>query len=288
MRNNLIKNILCIFAGGLLIASCQKMERPKLGDYPKDTTFVDGPQKFYAAFDGNNIDSVLATSGTDNNVTYVDGITGKAMQADASGYITYKSVNNFVNATSFTIAFWMKKDGPNAAGSGSAFAFGLATTADIWTAQDMFLEFEDAGNPSTKDSAAAKFYVNDQWFEFTNANIDGVNYYRRLPKILDGQWHQLAFVFDGTTSMLTTYIDGAAYTNLPDGFGKFNNNGGKVNFSKVAGLVVGGPGMYPLGKTPTSIGQSWMGNFNGGFDQFRMYGEVLSAAQINYLYTMKQ
>jgi hypothetical protein len=148
----------------------------------------------------------------------------------------------------------------------------------------MFLEFEDAGNPSSADSAACKFYVNDQWFEFTKTStID-----KRLPKVLDGQWHQLAFVFDSTTSTLTTYVDGAAHTALPDGFGKFTNNGGKIDFSQIAGIVVGGPGMYALGKTPSDIGQTWMGNFNGAIDQFRLYGVALSASDVAALYNNKQ
>jgi hypothetical protein len=149
---------------------------------------------------------------------------------------------------------------------------------------DMFLEFEDAGNPSSKDSAAAKFYLDDQWFEFVKtSDID-----KRMPKVLDGQWHHLAFVFDSASSTLTTYIDGAAATNLPEGFGKFNNNGGKLDFASAAGIVVGGPGMYALGKTPDDIGQTWMGNFNGAIDQFRLYGVALSAADVAALYTNKE
>ncbi|HEX2608330.1 MAG TPA: LamG domain-containing protein [Flavisolibacter sp.] len=275
-NNNITRKVLAIAVFGLAVTGCQKMDRPQLGDYAKDANPPGGPLKFFTAFDGTNVDSTRANFGVNNNVTFVDGITGKAASFGDKGYISYAKANDFKTATSFTVAFWLKKNGPNPAGKGTAFAFGLGTTTDIWTRQDMFLLFEDAGNPSSTDSAAAKFYLNDQWFEFIKE--------KRLPKVLNGQWHHLAFSFDQGTSILTTYIDGTAYTNLPAGFGKFTNNGGKVNLSNSTGIVVGGPGHYAIGKTP----DDWMGTFGGQIDQFRLYGTALSAAEINSLYTNKK
>lgn len=269
---------------GLLLNSCQKMSQPPFGDYPVDANPPGGPLKFYTAFDGVNVDSIRANFGSPTNVTYVTGVSGSAMQAGADGYMVYPSANDFNKSTSFTLSFWIQKDGPNTAGSGTAFAFGLATSKDIWTNMDMFLEFEDAGNPSTADSAAAKFYVDDQWFEFTKTStID-----KRMPKVLDGQWHQIAFVFDSASSTITPYIDGAVMTNLPDGFGNFTNNSGKLDFASSAGIVIGGVGVYALGKTPDDIGQSWMGNFNGAIDQFRLYGTALTADEVKSLYDNKE
>ena len=157
------------------------------------------------------------------------------MNGSSTGHVVYPSANDFNQSESFTISFWMKKAGPNPAGAGTAFAFGLATSTDIWTAQNIFLLFEDGGQ-STADSAAAKFYLMDQWFEFINTStLD-----RRIPHILNGDWHHLVFVYDATTSTVTTYVDGSVPTNLPDGFGKFTNNGGVANISTTTGLVVGG------------------------------------------------
>lgn len=275
-----MKKLLILGSFLLVLGACQKMDRPPLGDFARDTNPPGGPLKFYAAFDGRSLDSIRAVFGADNNVTFVDGISGKAVNAPANGYVVFPSTNDFNKSTDFTVAFWMKKAGPNPAGGGTSFAFGLGTNTDIWTRQDMFLLFEDAGNPSSADLAAAKFYMNDQWFEFIRTNTED----RRIPKVLDGQWHHLAFVFDQNTSTLTTYVDGAALTNLPPDFGKFNNNGGKVNFSRAGGVVVGGPGHYAVGKTP----DGWMGNFNGQIDQFRMYGQALSAQAVQALFSGKQ
>jgi hypothetical protein len=274
--HKIAKSALFILAVSITMIACQKMERPALGDFPKDTNPPGGPLKFFTAFEGGNVDSIRANFGVATNVTYVDGVSGKAMSAGKDGYMVYPSANDFKANSSFTVAFWLKKAGPNPAGSGTSFAFGFATTTDIWTRQDMFLEFEDAGNPSSADLAAAKFYLNDQWFEFVGD--------KRIPNVLNGQWHQMAFTFDQATSTLTTYVDGAALTYLPTGFGKFNNNGGQVNFSKLAGLVIGGAGHYAVGKKP----DDWMGNFNGQIDQFRLYGTALSAAEVAELFTAKK
>jgi hypothetical protein len=281
--SKIIKYACLTLAVGLVIASCQKMERPPLTNLILDPPPPPyNPVKTFFAFENNAGDSGEAKTPTiPTNITYVTGITGMAASFGTDGYITEKTISDSITKFSnFTVAFWLKKDGPNAKGAGSAFAFGLATAKDIWTDMELFLEFEDAGNPSSADSAAAKFYLNDQWFEFTKTTAAD----KRLPKLLDNQWHHLAFVFDSASSMLTTYIDGAAYTNLPENFGKFTNNSGKIDFTKAVGLVVGGPGHYANNKTP----DTWMGNFNGALDQFRIYATALSASEVNTLYTSKQ
>lgn len=266
-----------VMAIALIGTGCQKMDRPALGDYPKDTNPPGGPLKFFAAYENTTVDSIRANFGSETKVTYVDGISGKAMSAGSDGYIVYPSANDFKKSTSFTVAFWMKKNGPNPAGAGTSFVFGLGTTKDIWTRMDMFLEFEDAGNPSAPDLAAAKFYLRDQWFEFVGT--------KRIPNVLNNQWHHIAFSFDASNSTLKTYIDGAELTaNLPAGFGKFNNDGGIPDFSQSAGMVVGGPGHFAVGKTP----DSWMGNFGGAVDQFRLYGTALSATEVKALFDSKK
>lgn len=267
------RSVLLALAIALAAVGCQKEKRPVLGDYPKDTNPPGGPLKFYAAYENTNVDSIRANFGTDNNITYVPGISGQGFQGGTDGYIVYPSANDFKKSTSFTVSFWMKKNGPNPAGAGTSFAFGLATTKDIWTRMDMFLEFEDAGNPSTADLASAKFYLRDQWFEYVQGN--------RLPNVLNNQWHHLVFSFDATTSMLKFYIDAVEFTAVS---GKFNNDGGIPDFSQSAGIVVGGPGHFAVGKTP----DDWMGNFKGDIDQFRLYGEALSAAQVTELFNSKK
>ncbi len=286
INNKIIRNALLIAALGVTFGACNKISHPALGNYPKDTNPPGGPLKFYASFDGttkdpqmNGVDSIRANFPLVNTSAIIDGISGKGYGGSETAMAQYGSANDFINSTSFTISFWLKKT-PQAKDKGTNFAFALNAKDYSWTNLKMFLEFEDAGNPSTVDSAACKFYLLDQWFEFTAA--------KRIPKLLNGEWHSVVFTYDETTSLLTPYIDGIIPTNLPVGFGNVTNNGaprGKADFmsgATVSGLTIGGAGDI------ANKANSWMGYFDGQLDQFRMYSTVLSAAQISALVASKQ
>jgi hypothetical protein len=277
-----MKNIISFSSVALLTillgSSCQKMERPQLAaNYPKDTNPPGGPLKFYTAYDGGDVDSIRANFGNKvGDATFVDGgISGKALNTGNNGYVKYGASNDFKASKSFAISFWMKKNGPNAAGVGTAFAFGLASSFDIWHKHDIFMLIEDAGQ-STATDAAAKFHIRDQWFEFVGTKL--------MRNVLNNQWHHIVFSYSDATKTLTTYVDGAVPTNLPAGFGTYTSNGGNIDLSKTTGLVVGGPGHYAIGATP----DAWMGTFKGQLDQFRLYGESLTAAEVTALYTGKK
>jgi hypothetical protein len=284
LLNKITRNAMLIAILVLAIGACKKLDRPALGDYPKDANPPGGPLKFFVAFDGtttdplmNGVDSIRANFPSSNTAASVDGVSGKGYKGSETVFTQYASANDFIKSSSFTISFWVKKT-PQAAGKGTNFAFALNSKGYSWTNLKMFLEFEDAGNPSTTDSASAKFYLLDQWFEFTGT--------KRMKNVLNGSWHHLAFTYNEATSVLTPYIDGAVPTNLPAGFGNVTNGAnarGKLDFgTDVTGLTVGGAG------TVAKDANGWMGNFDGQLDQFRMYSTVLSAAQITALYTGKQ
>lgn len=250
----------------IAISSCQKIVHPALpANYPKDANPPGGPLKFYAAMDGSSVDSVRANFGVDHNVTYVDGgISGKAYQGSSTSYIKYAKPNDFTNSTSFTISFWIKKT-PQPAGSGTNFVFSLNARGYSWTNTKLFLEFEDWSTPTLGN---CKFYIMDQWIEYVNAN--------GMPNVTNGNWHHLAFTYDGTNSHLIAYIDGVMF--------RTNTVGtlGPVNFGSYDDFTIGGPNQY------THDQNTWMGFSTGELDQFRLYGTVLSPADIAALYANKQ
>jgi hypothetical protein len=284
--NKIIGYAMLMAIAALAVAGCKKLDRPALGDYPKDANPPGGPLKFYVAFDGstsnplmNGVDSIRANFPASNTVASADGVSGKDYKGSETTFIQYASANDFAKSTSFTVAFWLKKT-PQAAGKGTNFAFALNAKGYSWTNLVMFLEFEDAGNPSTVDSAAAKFYLLDQWFEYIGT--------KKMPKVLNGTWHHLAFVYNETTSVLSTYIDGAPAANLPAGFGNVMNGSsarGKLDLvtgNTITGFTLGGAG------TTAHDANTWMGNFDGEMDQFRLYGSALSASDIAALYSGKK
>ena len=168
------------------------------------------------------------------------------------------------------------KTPPPDPGIGAQFIFGQATSTDIWTKSDIFLLMEDGGQ-SNNGMAALKFYLFDQWLEFVG------DY--RLP-VADDEWHHLAFVYDESSSKLTTYVDGEAVTGLPANKTDVMKDGaprGKLDLSKATGLVIGGPSHRAVGATP----DGWMVNYRGQLDQFRIYGESLPASEIQSLFQNK-
>ena len=69
IKNKIITNVTMVLALIIAITSCQKLARPALGNYPKDTNPPGGPLKFYAALEGSAVDSIRANFGIDNGVT---------------------------------------------------------------------------------------------------------------------------------------------------------------------------------------------------------------------------
>lgn len=104
----------------VLMASCQKMDRPVLDkDYPKDSNPPGGPLKFYVAFDGvsdnpliNAVDSIRASYPSSNPLASVDGISGKAVKGENKKFIAYARPNDFASAAkAFSVSCWYKRDG---------------------------------------------------------------------------------------------------------------------------------------------------------------------------------
>ncbi|WP_127133085.1 LamG domain-containing protein [Pseudoflavitalea rhizosphaerae] len=276
MKRNQSFIIICLLAV-LAGAGCQKLDRPGMPDYPEDQANPGGALNFFTAFEGTEVDSILANFGQPTNAAWEDGISGKAYKGGPDSYIKYPSANNFSRATSFTISFWLKKS-PHPPGSGAEFVFVLPTSTEIWHMSELFLLIED-GNQSTAELGAFKLLIQDQWFEFVGAN--------RLKNVLDNQWHHFAFTYDESTSKLTTYIDGTALTGLPAGLTDVKKNGnprGPLSFTNVNGFVIGGGPFLALGKPPVD----WMVEYTGSLDQFRLYNKALTAAEIQALFNGKQ
>lgn len=286
MKNNIKYCLLAVMAI-FLAASCQKMNRPKLGDYPKDSNPPGGPLKFYVSFDGtttdplrNAVDSIRANFASTNPFTSITGINGKGVQGADQKAIVYASANDFAGASSFTVAFWEKNNVPT--GGSPQFLFSLPSK-DYWHQSAMFALMDHDGAGSTSSQAVFKFAIQDQWFEFTPAN-------GRMPgNLLNNSWHHMAIVYDATTSKLTYYIDGVALTGLGSNLTDVKNGGsprGPVGFKNVYNFVLGGWNKHAnLGNGAPTDG--WIQSWQGGLDQFRLYGKALTATEVQALFNSK-
>lgn len=274
---NHVKNAVLLLVLFITVSSCQKLARPAMGAYPADANPPGGPLKFYVAFDGastnilmNSVDSIRANFPSSVTGSIVDGgISGKCFKGSATAYAKYPGANDFTKSGSFTVAFWMKKT-PQPSGSGTNFAFSLNAKGYSWTNTKMFLEFEDW---STTSVGNCKFYLMDNWTEYVNAN--------GMPNVTNGNWHHLAFTYDGSSSTLKAYIDGTLFKTNSVGGGTL----GPVNWGNFDDFTIGGPNQY------THDNNSWMGFWDGSsnyLDQFRLYGTVLADGDIAALYNGKK
>jgi hypothetical protein len=270
--NQLLQSAVFAFAICIVMLSCQKINRPPLGDYTKDANPPGGPLKFYAAFDGtssdklmNAVDSVRATFPSDNPFTSVAGITGKGIQANGTKAIKYPSANDFKGVTSCTISMWFN----NAVNANTELLFSLASK-DYWHESAAFLLVEHA----TPTKCQLKFALQDHWVEY----IDNFN-----KPLFDGNWHHLAFTYDETSSTVKVYYDGTEVP-LPAGAAGNFAGLGKLNLQNATNLVVGGWNKHAGLSGPTD---SWISGFTGKMDQFRLYGKTLSASEVLALYNSK-
>lgn len=282
-NNKFLKYSLCVMLVGIAFLGCQKMDRPVLGDYPKDTNPPGGPLKFYAAFDGttdnplmNAVDSIRANFPSDNPLPAVPGVSGNGIQGDPDPdhFVKYAGANDFPStASSFTVSLWEKRNGiPN---GNAAFVFTIPSSNGWWGDYgfSMFLLF-DWGSWTPASSATVKFYMvddktkSDSWLTWEGDN--------KVPNIQDNNWHHLAFVYDATTSNLTLYVDGVANSHVPQWTG---HGGLSIDPGKVQGLdISGNANIHDMG-----WGQSW----DGALDQFRLYSKALSADEVKALYDSK-
>ena len=275
-KNKIIKNLLLILVSGIAFTACKKLDRPKLGDYPKDANAPGGPLKFYAAFDGttsnplmNAVDSIRANFPSSNPLKSIDGIKGKGIQGNGTQAINYPSANDFKGSTSCTISLWVN----NTVNPNTELYFSLVSK-DYWHGSAAFLLVEHA----TPTACTFKFALEDHWVEYPNKSF--------TKPLFDGQWHHLAFTYDESSSKVSIYFDGQPVP-TPGTSGTLMDNGaplGKLNLAHASNLVVGGWNKHAGLDGPTD---SWISGFTGKMDQFRLYGKVLSASEILALFNSK-
>jgi hypothetical protein len=261
----------------LAVSSCKKLDRPLLGDYTKDANPPGGPLNFYAAFDGtttnplmNAVDSIKATFPSVNPFTTTAGISGKAVLGVEGKAIYYPGTNDFNKVTSFSIALWLK----NVAAAGrTEFLFSLVDDSYGWHHSAAFVLVEN----QTSTNATMKFGLMDQWLEGTFQK-----------PLFDGNWHQIVYSYDQTTSKMTYYFDGALVDGMNASQTDVKNSGaprGAIDFSKAYSLILGGWNKHAGAQGP---GDDWIKNYSGAMDQFRLYKKALNASEVATLYASKK
>lgn len=282
-NKNFIRNVWMAASAVLLLASCQKMAKPALGDYPKDANAPGGPLAFYVAFDGtstnplmNAVDSIRASFAGDNPFTTIDGVNGKGVQGVNKKYVKYAKPNDWAQkATSFTISFWYKGNGQtknNAGGNGPEHIFSLPSSNGHWSGSTLLCFLEGNNTACAVKTMFADKTVSDTWMTWEGGGS--------IPGLMNNTWKHIALVYNATNSTMTLYIDGVANPSTKT----WGNHGG-INFddSKVSEIRIGG------GPSGNFDGDDWLaGSWKGGLDQFRLYTTALTAAEVQALFTARK
>jgi Concanavalin A-like lectin/glucanases superfamily len=266
----------------MVIASCQKMDKPALGDFPVDANPPGGPLKFYAAYDGtssdplmNAVDSIRANFASDNPWTTIDGIRGKGVRGVNKKFIKYAKPNDWAKTSkSFTISFWYKRDGQtknNTGTNGPEYPISFKSSNGHWSGANLFVILEGNNAACAVKVMIADKNNADNWFTWENANT--------IPGMLDNAWHHIALVYNSATSEMRLYKDGVVNPIVP----KWGTHGDiNIDDTKISEMRIGcGPGTNY--NTDDWLSSSWKGDL----DQFRMYNTVLTVSEIQTLFSNK-
>lgn len=226
------------------------------------------------------------TNGTKVNGTYVTGLKGKAYQGANDAHVVFNNVSDKIkNLKSVTVCMWIKT-APHTSGAQSLFSIPKSETAAFWGNVNLLIE-----SNTTNDLMPFKTYfqkkltngnIIEQWAEHVNANAV-YNAYTN--------WTHIAVTYNGTESKYYLYVNGqnvtpaamvdrkyvVAGTDTPFGFFAFSN---------VEKIVLGGFQQH-LG-TPWNAPESWMKNFTGAIDEFRMYDDALTATDVFRIYSFEK
>src|SRR5687767_5632012 len=161
LKNKIAKHVILILAIGLVVTSCQKLDRPELTEL-----LLDPPPPPYSelkslwSFENNLTDEgENKLTPTSKNISYVAGINGQAVKIEPGGYILLNGIGDTVtyqngfkgipadtlkNLGSFTLSFWMNGVGP--VKDGAQGLFSISNNAEFWGNLDLFLENNDNGS----------------------------------------------------------------------------------------------------------------------------------------------
>ena len=225
------------------------------------------------------------TGGNASGTSYAAGAKGKAWQGSSAGYALFTSVGSKITGMqSTTISSWVKT---SAHADGAESWFQLLNDSN-WIGNLFILqESGKAGNDSTR----IKFTLNnwnatawkEQWTDLGGAE-------NRM-KIGNDAWHHVVCSYDASTSKVAMYVDGVKM-NLPASFtDKFQDDPAKggaplgaMSFKNATKFVFGCYKQHLPGGKP----DSWMKNYDGGLDEFRIYDKALADSDVTALYQLEK
>jgi hypothetical protein len=277
----------------LLLSSCTKSKLDDdftIGDPPAIAGgFVNSSEVgsadlvAYFPFDGSIEDSKGAVTGGQPNgtISFAEGRKGQAYQGSMNGFLSYDNPGPIATLTSFTTAFWInteKHDG----GAQGLFALSKED-GSFWG--NFFVIIE--GNGSTSNKMQPKLHFEKNGAPFVEHWVDPAESWR--PDDMYGAWRHLVYTYDEATSLVQWYVSGNK-VNVPDDATKRQASDGvplgALSFKNPAKFVIGGFQNH-LGEPYNGL-ETWMLNYTGKLDEFKIFNRALTAQEVLALYKLER
>ncbi len=233
------------------------------------------------------------SSGTATNITYVDGIKGKAYQGNVGSFITYNSVSSKIaGLKSLTISMWIKT-APHASGAQALYALPKSTAGNFWGNNTTFIE----STTNTTAMPLKLFFQKtittptpstiDQWIEHITTTTNPPKDHSLYG--VYNNWAHIAWTYNGVDSKYHMYVNGQNITQdimVERKFGANNTAVGFMAFANVQKFIIGGFQQHT--GAPFNAPETWMNTYTGAMDEFRIYDAELTATDIFRLYTLEK
>jgi hypothetical protein len=272
------------------ISACKKDKKdvviPPIGGYNNSDEIAASNMVAKWSFENNTDDAKASvTVCTSSNTSFFAGAKGQAWKGSTDGYTLFSNAGTLLPALqSFTVAFWINTN-IHAEGAQGLFMLSdsLSWIGNLFVTQEpgiigvdsvfFKIKFDNWDAPSWKE----------QWIA-----LDGKY---KVPAIT-GKWAHLAFSYDGTTSKFAAFVNGVKMvlpSNFTDRFGSDPAAGGvslgNMKFHAATKFIFGTyQSTFGIGGNP----QSWMANYDGGLDEFRIYNKALTDTDVNSLYELEK
>ncbi|NIJ51422.1 LamG domain-containing protein [Dyadobacter arcticus] len=269
----LTNKMIWVISGLLLVgaSSCYEKFDPEsyapsvsIGGFTSTSEIASANLIAYFPFDGDYVDVVSKTAGTNTGTTFANGLKGKAMKGAKSGYVLFNPTAAILGLKSFTMTYWVNSQSTTAAG-GIIGLVGLSKKDGFWGNIETFFE-----NGGTTTDGIFKAHIQNDTLDTWVAKEGIVNLYN--------SWTHIALSYDATSSTFSIYVNGSktATSTVPK-FGnlKWKNPGqmvfGTVQFQTTPSLTTG------------AKGQDWASYLTGLLDEVRIYDVALKDNEVDAL-----
>lgn len=268
-------------AGLTLLAACTKSDYsddfsastpPPIGNYSNSDEVAPGSLVAKWSFDGSLTESKQNLTGTGTGSSFTGGLKGQALMGADRSYVVYPSAGTLGGLKSFTISFWMKPSQQFAGGATQLFQ--IENTGDFWSNLTVYFEPPDAGN------TRFRIQMHKEGVTWNNAFIEA-----KLPdaNALTSTWTHIVATYDGATSTYKAFQNSVKAFETQPQSGPTGPGLGDLNFI-TPGRIIFGTWKQKIG----APGDSWMQDYKGGLDEFRIYNKALTESEISALYKLEK